>query len=466
MIDAPILRCSELLDRYAKGERRFASARLSKVRIDHSALCSADISGIDLSLADLRGIDLRGADLTWADLSCANLAGADLRTANLEGAFLTDANLEGANLADAFMANAYVRGANLRATNLNRTNLSGATAIKADFAGASAHGTELTKANLFRANLTGADLEGATLDRADLSEAECAGAIFSLSTLNDTRLYHARLNKTRFCKASLRDADLREADLTDADLSGADLTNADLSGAKLRGLLLSDSTRIGRTVLVDVELESFCRVEVVHMYPSHVDFRTLLASVNQPRLKEFLRRAGMPDVFIEYMVDCARSLNPEHVFTLLQSTFISYGGPDEAFAKKLNDALESRGVTTFFFKEDAKPGEKLHRTMKRGVNEHDRTILICSKSSLQRHGLLNELEETLAREARDGGREYLIPVRLDDFVIDSWAPTDPGIAQSVRDRVIADFRNHSNPDEFDIQLARLISALRKPTVHF
>jgi len=42
---------------------------------------------------------------------------------------------------------------------------------------------------------------------------------------------------------------------------------------------------------------------------------------------------------------------------LLQSTFISYGGPDEAFARKLNDALEKRGVITFFFKDDAPPGE-------------------------------------------------------------------------------------------------------------
>ncbi len=61
-----------------------------------------------------------------------------------------------------------------------------------------------------------------------------------------------------------------------------------------------------------------------------------------------------------------------------------------------------------------------------GVNGHDRVILVCSKSSLQRPGVLNELEETLQREARDGGNAYLIPVRLDDFVIDGPAlRTDP-----------------------------------------
>jgi hypothetical protein len=46
----------------------------------------------------------------------------------------------------------------------------------------------------------------------------------------------------------------------------------------------------------------------------------------------------------------------------LRSTFISYGNPDEACARKLYEALHGNGVTTFFFfREHAVPGEKLHR---------------------------------------------------------------------------------------------------------
>lgn len=155
-------------------------------------------------------------------------------------------------------------------------------------------------------------------------------------------------------------------------------------------------------------------------------------------------------------------LSTEPVVSLLQSTFISYGGPDEAFARKLNDALEKRGVRTFFFKDDAAPGERLHRLMRKGVNDHDRTILICSESSLQRPGLLNELEETLARESRDGGQTYLIPIRLDDYVISGWKPRDPDVARAVRDRVIADFREHENPSRFEAQLLRLVAVLEAP----
>lgn len=35
---------------------------------------------------------------------------------------------------------------------------------------------------------------------------------------------------------------------------------------------------------------------------------------------------------------------------MMQSVFISFGGPDEAFARKLNEALHSNGVRTFFFR--------------------------------------------------------------------------------------------------------------------
>jgi hypothetical protein len=153
---------------------------------------------------------------------------------------------------------------------------------------------------------------------------------------------------------------------------------------------------------------------------------------------------------------------PDGVGEHLQSTFISYGGPDHAFAQKLNEALKLRGVRTFFFQEDAPAGDKLHDVMNKGVNAHDRVILVCSKASLERPGLLNELDETLAREARDGGATYLLPVRIDDYVINRWKPRKVGLAQRIRDRVIADFRDHGNAAAFASALAKVMAALTKP----
>jgi len=49
--------------------------------------------------------------------------------------------------------------------------------------------------------------------------------------------------------------------------------------------------------------------------------------------------------------------------------------------------------------------------MREGVNKFERVIVICSANSLSRRGVLNEIEETLQREARDGGASYLIRIR-------------------------------------------------------
>lgn len=145
----------------------------------------------------------------------------------------------------------------------------------------------------------------------------------------------------------------------------------------------------------------------------------------------------------------------------MRSTFISFGGPDQAFAKRLVDALKARGVETFFFPDDAVPGEKLHRVMWK-VNAYDRVILICSARSLDRNGVLNEIEQTITREARDGGASYLIPITLDDFVFSGWNPERADLAQTIRDRVVADFRGADGDlAKFAGDVERLAGALKR-----
>lgn len=144
------------------------------------------------------------------------------------------------------------------------------------------------------------------------------------------------------------------------------------------------------------------------------------------------------------------------------SVFLSYGGPDDAFARALYGALTKRGVETFFFPESAPPGQRLHRTMTQGVNEYDRVLLICSEASLGRTGVLNELEQVLAREAREGGTELLIPVTIDEYVFSGWKPEREDIAMQVRDRVIADFRGVAlGTHVFDTRISRILRQLER-----
>ncbi len=143
-----------------------------------------------------------------------------------------------------------------------------------------------------------------------------------------------------------------------------------------------------------------------------------------------------------------------------QSLFISYGGPDEAFARRLYEELERNQVATFFFPEHAPFGMPLHRVMREGVNKHDRMLLLCSRASLSRPGVLNEIEELLRREGREGGEARLIPIALDDYVFTDWPRENPALAQVVRDRVVADFRGAATDGaKFDAMFRRLLAAL-------
>lgn len=141
--------------------------------------------------------------------------------------------------------------------------------------------------------------------------------------------------------------------------------------------------------------------------------------------------------------------------------FISYGGPDENYASVINKFLTSHGVKTWFFPDDALPGQKLHRVMHDGVNNYDRVLLICSKDSLCRPGVLNELERVLEREAREGGKEILMPITLDDHVFENWAPDRPDLADQVRSRVTTRFPESSElTTEFKDVAHKLITALK------
>ena len=160
-----------------------------------------------------------------------------------------------------------------------------------------------------------------------------------------------------------------------------------------------------------------------------------------------------------------KELASEHKHKVEQmhdSLFISFGGPDQQIASAINSFLQRRRVKTWFFPQDALPGQKLHRVMSEGVNSYDRVLLICSSASLTRSGVLNEIERVLEREAREGGSEILIPITIDDYVFTTWNPSRTDVADQVRSRVISTFPT-TDPEEIAFQEAgnKLIAALRR-----
>ena len=100
--------------------------------------------------------------------------------------------------------------------------------------------------------------------------------------------------------------------------------------------------------------------------------------------------------------------------------------------------------------------------MSNGVNQYERVLLICSEKSLDRNGVLNELQETIDREAVEGASSRLIPVALDDKVFSDWAPGRPQLERAVKSRVIADFRGVWEDEAlFEKAIDRLIAAIQR-----
>jgi hypothetical protein len=330
---------------------------------------------------------------------------------------------------------------------LDGANLAGVNLTGASFFGASLREVDLTAAILTNVQFKGADLTGACLSKAWLNATDLIGATFA----------RANLAKTDFTGASLNEADCTFANLRGASFGNASLAGTNFFGAKLNGV------RLGSTYFYDVDLGVFCDAKnVKHFSPSSVDSRAVMKSYPHPGLKRFLIDCGVPEIFAEYMIDCARALGEPLMKSLMQSTFISYGGPDEAFARKLYDALRAHKVVVFFFPETARVGERINNEVYGRIQEHDRVLLVCSRKSLNRDGVINEIQETLDREARDGGATYLLPVMLDDYVLTGWRKKHSALAERVGRRIIADFRKATrSKNAFDAAMTHVMDALKK-----
>src|ERR1041385_194625 len=309
--------------------------------------------------------------------------------------------------------------------------------------------------NVFlQCDLSGVQFLKCRFENVDFTDDELGGSRWPGSVIENTDFIGCFFSQSSFAHASLRSVSFAVCEFDHTSFASATLEDVRFDECKFR------SVNIDRTAFHDCDMKPFVanHQQLVNVKPV-LDWRSLCRSLRVPGLTEFLVNAGMPEVIALYSVDAARAVDPLLLFRVMQSTFISYGHPDVRFARQLRERLFKNGVRRFFFELDATPGERLHRVMRGRINEYDRVILICSSSSLTRPAVRNEIEETLAREARDGGATYLIPVVIDEFLFE-W---DDQLAVPLRDRVVADFRRTArNSRLFDTAFLRLLRALTPP----
>lgn len=340
-----------------------------------------------------------------------------------------------------------------------------------DFAGEELAGIVVADKTLRKLDFQSARVRELRVIRGGLEACDFSGAQIDGFAAEGTTFTATTFHRTIVHRLSLRNVDLRDCATTSvscdtAFLDSVTFTASNLSQASFQAARFEraawlecnlDRIDVRGAVFIDCDVRPVCDAPMQSVYGATFDWKTVCKSLQSVRLMRMLLASGMPEIMATYALEAARTVDPLTLFRLMRSTFISYGGPDARFARALRDRLHENGVRTFFFEDDAMPGERLHRVMRRGVNEHDRVILVCSKASLNRPGVRNELEETLAREARDGGASYLIPVILDDYLFE-WTDV---LRHALLDRVVADFRGAiEDDDKFDVGIVRLLSALR------
>ena len=314
--------------------------------------------------------------------------------------------------------------------------------------------------NLSRADLRFKKLNGADLNGADLSGADLAGA-----DLDEAHLIGANLHEANLSEASLRLAPLSRADLTGARLkgahlganliSGANLIGADLSWANLgRGCLDAGAdltgTIIGYTTFGENDLSDVKGLETVrHVGPSTIGIDTIYRSHGKIPLA-FLRRAGVPENFIEYMGSLTgKALD-------FYSCFISYSTKDQEFADHLYADLQNKGVRCWFAPHDLRIGDKFQEVIEERIRVYEKLLIILSESSVNSDWVEREVQAAMEKERRSPGNTVPLPIRLDDAVMESnraWA------ADIRRTRHIGDFRKWKDHDSLKSAFERLLRDL-------
>jgi hypothetical protein len=321
-----------------------------------------------------------------------------------------------------------------------------------------------------------------------------SGSNFARQYLPSVDLHSADLSNAVLCGAYLAEANLWKADLTatnlgrlsgwrsvidhqtgqgyghvhfledGANFTGAVLAEATLAHAKAGGVLFKNTnlertdfyeTEIYECLFVDCDLTNtdFRRARFVGH--STVDQRTLRRSKSLPRA--FLQGCGLPEAFIEYLPALlSRALE-------FYSCFISYSHADKAFAGKLHDALQSRGIRCWLDGKQLRPGDDIYQHVDRGIRLWDKVLLCCSKSSLTSWWVDNEIGTALEKErdlAKRGSRvQVIIPLNLDGHIFSEvW---QSGYQAQIRRRLAVDFAGwDKEPGKFDREIEEVVRALR------
>jgi hypothetical protein len=209
--------------------------------------------------------------------------------------------------------------------------------------------------------------------------------------------------------------------------------------------------------LADVDLSGAKGLEnVIHHGPSSISIDTIYRSKgNIPHI--FLRGAGVPENFIEYMASLVGA------GIEFYSLFISYSSSDQEFAERVHADLQNKGVRCWFAPHKMQGGRKVHEQIDEAIRVYDKLLLILSPESMESEWVKAEIFKAREREIREK-RRVLFPIRLCSFeALRDWelfdSDTGKDLAREIREYFIPDFSNWTDPAAYRKAFERLLDDL-------
>jgi hypothetical protein len=141
------------------------------------------------------------------------------------------------------------------------------------------------------------------------------------------------------------------------------------------------------------------------------------------------------------------------------SCFISYSSKDQDFADRMHADLQNNGVRCWFAPHDLPIGGKSLDEIGAAIRLRDKVLLILSEHSIKSGWVEDEVSKAFAEERRRG-ETVLLPVRLDDAVME----TSEAWAVKLRDqRNIGDFRRWKEHVGYKRSFERVLRDLKRST---
>jgi hypothetical protein len=200
---------------------------------------------------------------------------------------------------------------------------------------------------------------------------------------------------------------------------------------------------------------------MLHLGPSSIATTTLMRTaeglgrdaVRRAQVEAFLRGCGVEDHWLRQFA----ALISEPVE--FHPCYITYSVADRAFARRIHDALQGRGIRCWAAERPLEPGGNGRGPRPAPLSV--KNLLCCSSSSLTSWWIEKELDEVLETEKRLRKRYGIQVVALKSIGLDpalaSWTNSRAGVTRS---RLAADFSGwERNGSTFDEQVGRVVQAL-------